>query len=316
MHSRSVNVLTSKEEEYYKKRYFHYRDYEGTDGRDTPGCTILDSSLIIQTKLKKYDVKVIDCGDYKQVYFYNKKFYKSMNQPFDDLELSKKRNEKEIIRKSRGLSEIEERNIVRSKLQVQRLIKSNMHLFKTFITLTFDQNKNDIDINDIKEANKKFNIFRTYIKKIKSDFLYVCVPEFQKRGAIHYHLLSNIDYNDFTLLSQQERKIYNKKDKTWHVGRDMKGWKYGFSMVKSMSDINIVGYLSKYMTKDIDNRLFGSRRYLNSRTLRQPRESYIDLDNKHDVLLYLKNIASMREEYRNTYIDKFGNEVLFIEYSQ
>ena len=38
-----------------------------------------------------------------------------------------------------------------------------------------------------------------------------------------------------------------------------------------MKDINIIGYLSKYMTKDIDNRLFGKRRYLYSQNLVKPK---------------------------------------------
>ena len=86
------------------------------------------------------------------------------------------------------LNTIEYKNIMRSKFQLQRLVKSNEDIFKTFITLTFEENLKDIDV-----ANQKFKSWRTKIKSIFKDFKYICVPEFQKRGAVHYHLLTNLE---------------------------------------------------------------------------------------------------------------------------
>lgn len=336
-HSRSVNVLTDKEDYYYRKEYItNVRDYNESqrvgEQRDTPGGSILDSSLITQTKLKNYSVKVVECGNYKSVYYYNEKKYKNLkdnekiknqekenrkfkskqiiNKMFDDLDLSK-----EESRRIPTLKEIEEKNINRTKIEMQRLVKSNIHEFKTFITLTFDTNKNtDIDINDISDANKKFNIWKTYIKRLKNDFKYIYVPEFQKRGAVHYHLLTNIDYDTSPLLLQ-EIKTWNKKSRTYKTGKPIKGWKYGYSMAIPLNGINIVGYMSKYMTKDIDNRLFGYRKYSCSYNLKKPTEVYIDFDDPKDVLYYLKSLNDMEVCYENKYYDKFGNEVIYIEYS-
>lgn len=334
-HSRSTNVLTDRQDYYYRKEYIqNVRDYQeprAGEQSDTPGGSILDSSLIIQTKLKSYSVKVVECGKFKSVYFYDDERYlkeknnekinkyeedkekrkQIINRMFDDLDLQKE--------KSRGgvptLQQIEEKNINRAKIEMQRLIKSNIEEFKTFITLTFDTNKNaDIDINDISDANKKFNIWKTYIKRLKNDFKYVCVPEFQKRGAVHYHLLTNLDYNTSPLLLQ-EITTWNKKSRTYKTGKPIKGWKYGYSMAINLKGINVVGYMSKYMTKDIDSRLFGMRRYHYSRNLIKPTETYIDFNNKKDLLYYLKSLNDMNVCYKNNYYDKFGNEVLFVEYS-
>lgn len=43
---------------------------------DDVGTPILDSKLIVETFKKSYDVKLVDCGSYSQVYIYqNKKFH-------------------------------------------------------------------------------------------------------------------------------------------------------------------------------------------------------------------------------------------------
>lgn len=59
---------------------------------------------------------------------------------------------KENLNKER---KIELKNILRSKFQLQRLVKSNEDIFKTFITLTFADN-----IQDIAKANKCFKNWR------------------------------------------------------------------------------------------------------------------------------------------------------------
>ena len=192
---------------------------------------LLDSSLITQTKRVEYDTKIIDCGDYIQVYkFRRKKLNDNGLEPlfdkkkkkiidFEDLELVKPTN----LDKLCDINQIAYRNIIRSKFQLERLIKSNEKEFKTFITLTFAENLGNIDL-----ANKKFNIWRTYIKRLKKDFKYVCVPEFQKRGAVHYHLLTNLDISkDLNIILPQK----DKKGKILKNRYDVKGWSYGFVRV-------------------------------------------------------------------------------------
>jgi len=92
---------------------------------------------------------------------------------------------------------------MRSKFQLQRLVKANESEFKTFITLTFVEN-----ITCVEQANIMFDNWRRSIKRVKSDFKYVCVPEFQKRGAVHYHLLTNLDIkNDYNIITLQKGKL-------------------------------------------------------------------------------------------------------------
>lgn len=273
---------------------------------------LLDSSLITPTNKVEYDLKIIECGDYIQVYKFRRKKIKD-----NSLELlndkSKNILDEDLLYKPENYSRrkelgvIEYKNIMRSKFGLERLIKANESIFKTFITLTFAENLTDIDY-----ANKKFDIWRTYIKRLKKDFSYVCVPEYQKRGAVHYHLLTNLDIDknpDIIIPQKKDNKILKNR-------YDVKGWSYGFARVDRLKDINVISYLSKYMTKDCDNRLYGHRRYLNSNNLIKPHESYLDLSNiKH--FEYLERILKEKNiDYQNQYLDYFGDNVDFFEFKK
>lgn len=273
---------------------------------------LLDSSLITATNRVEYDMKIIECGDYIQVYKFRRK--KIKDNSLELLEDKKKKIiEEDLLYKPDNFSRrkelgvIEYKNIMRSKFQLERLIKANESIFKTFVTLTFAENLGDIDY-----ANKKFHIWQTYMKRLKKDFSYVCVPEYQKRGAVHYHLLTNLDIDknpDIIIPQKKDNKILKNR-------YDVKGWSYGFTRVDRLKDINVISYLSKYMTKDCDNRLYGHRRYLNSTNLIKPHESYLDLsDIKH--FEYLEKILKNKNiDYQNQYLDYFGDEVDFFEFKK
>lgn len=275
---------------------------------------LLDSSLISTTFLqientkKLYNMKVVYCNDYIQLYtFNNDKFYKNkdfddkkslniLNVDTDNLKTNNNSNNNEI-------KEIDIKNIMRSKLQCQRLAKCNSSVWETFITLTFKEN-----IINISFANKEFNKFISKVRRVYKDFKYICVPEFQKRGAIHYHLLTNISVNNDKLIYKQ---IDNKK--FLHI----KYWNNGFTKVDNIkNDIKkIIGYISKYMTKDIDERLFGKHRYFYSQNLDKPQISYLDLSNQKHCEFLVNILNDKKLIYYNKYIDDFyNNEILFEEY--
>ena len=270
---------------------------------------LLDSSLIIQTNKKNYTIKLVRVGDYFQIYYFNRPKIKN-DSNLDKIKDISLINTDELIKKENYVNNFQIRNdnINRSKFSCQRIIKANENKFKTFITLTFADN-----VTDLKQANKIFNSFRTYIKRLKPDFCYVGVPEFQKRGAVHYHLLSNIDYNDFSILSTDEVKIWSPRSKSWKIGRNIIGWKKGFSLVCNMSSINVVAYLTKYMTKDVDNRLFGFRKYFHSRNLDRPEEFYLNMSDDSDFYLLADILSHTDLTYENSYLDVFGDVIDFVE---
>ena len=269
--------------------------------------TILDSRLISPTLNKKiYDIKLVDCGDYSQVYVYKTSKVKTKIVDDTDIKLKKQRINKLFDNKSNienTLKEIEIRNIMRSKLVCQRFAKANMKDWETFITLTFADN-----IQDIKTANTRFRYFIDKVRRLKKDFKYLCITEFQKRGAIHYHLLTNININDNTLLYTQED---NSKFK--HI----KYWNDGFTSIEEIKGDakKVVGYISKYMTKDIDNRLFGFHRFFYSKNLIKPIENFIDTSNEKELNFYIKKIQDKDLIYQNKYINPYDDsEVSFLEF--
>lgn len=363
----SHNYCSYEEEKEYLRQYKEFKKeyyqetkkfYDNDEKRLALASALLDSSLITQTKNKSYDTKIISCGEYKQIYYFDRiKLKSDKNLVKDiDIDINYLFKTKPKTKKTNDLKQIELKNLNRSKFNCQRLIKANEKEFKTFVTLTFanfkmvrvgdkqyyylnlckNENKKKLirrinifnivnkkkfnesleNYSSIKKANKTFNVWKTYFKRLKKDFKYICVPEFQKNGTIHYHLLTNVEYSDTSLLSKEEIKIY-KPRKGWQIFKNIKGWKYGFSSVKKMDDINVVGYLLKYMTKDIDNRLFGHRRYFYSQNLIVPSEMYLNgINNTQDILIYLGFIKDSKIVYENTYYDKLGNEIRFVELKQ
>ena len=304
------NILSYLENIYFNKMYLLTNNLYNK---------LLDSSLISQSNRVFANVRLVKCGDYLQLFFYSSSRYftnkslekeKTIFKENINNNASKKEYEyRELILNNEEYT-IDKKNIDRSKISLQNLVKTNEKIFTTFITLTFAEN-----ITDIKEANRKFNIWRRNLKRLFPGFAYVCVPEFQKRGAVHYHLLTNIDYTS-TLLSD-EIKIY-KPNNGWQVGKNIKGWNYGYSLAINMSGFNLAAYMTKYFTKDIDNRLFGKHRYFYSQNLEKPSELCLDLSTfkGNSRFLITTEINSSFEElcYLKEYQDMWGEPIIFCEY--
>lgn len=172
----------------------------------------------------------------------------------------------------------------RRRDMVRRLACCNFNAnYDKFFTLTFKDN-----LTDVKKANY---LFMKFIQRLKYKFgktiKYLAVVEFQERGAVHYHVLSNIPY-----IPQKELQ-------------DL--WGNGFVFINAISHVDNIGaYIVKYMTKDnMDERLQGLKAYLFSRNLKRP-ETIInhdlkDFDKLEDKLLYKYNLKSLKPIYVSNY---------------
>lgn len=339
------------------------------------GTLILDSSLKSRTIPKKdYDIKCVQCGEYRQYFktnivnthsekgwekdkneIKNKKVFEIIkNIENDDL------FDKEVkILKEPTIKQIEQKNIVRSKNNMCRLILANECVFKTFITLTFREKVKDIEV-----ANYEFQKFIRKIKRGFPDLLYIAVPEFQKNERIHYHLITNIDYNnDFLInenialkelyqkignkanieeykeenivLNEEEhmndrkivlrfqdgewhntKKTFNHKTNSYKIFKTIKYWNNGFSNVMKLDLLcgnNIAGYMAKYMMKDLDNRLFGKKRYFFSQNLVKPQIFYLNSNDKMDLFIFENDLKTSELKFSKNYKDKFENDIEFYE---
>jgi hypothetical protein len=115
----------------------------------------------------------------------------------------------------------------RIKNKVKKLAFCNFDENSKFITLTFKEN-----ITDTKIANYEFNKFIKRLRDKVGYFRYLAVIEYQKRGAVHYHMLSNMDY----LPAKELQDIWNN----------------GFIRINRMNDCkNIYEYVAKYLKKSM-----------------------------------------------------------------
>ena len=278
---------------------------------------LLDSSLISKYKDVEsrvvYDVKIIHCGDTYQIYKFDKTRSKENKR---DRDISPKVSIKDIdtdnLYKPDRVEEVKPillSNAIRSNLNCQRIAKANRDSWESFITLTFKEN-----ITDIVYANKIFNAWVSNVRKLKKDFKYIAVPEFQKRGAVHYHILSNLGKEDTNIVIPQKERTEKTKDLTTLF--DVKYWSRGFARVDFIKGDykKIYSYICKYMTKDIDDKLFGKHRYFNSQNLNKPREEFLDLSNERDLKHFNDIINNSSIDYSSQYKDIYtDSNIEFLE---
>ena len=155
---------------------------------------------------------------------------------------------------SRGKSED---NARRASLAFRRLVSSNLSRFKPpiLITFTYEENITDLSVG--------YADYRSFVQALRYKygraFKYICVPEFQKRGAVHFHAL-------FWGLPE---KIFLQERTT----REIAGlWGMGFVFMKQTDgDGKLSSYLSKYMAKAfVDPRLRNKKAYVSSRNIKRP----------------------------------------------
>ncbi len=127
------------------------------------------------------------------------------------------------------------------------------------LTLTFRENVKDID-----EAWKCFHYFiKQMRKRYKERWQYVAVPEYQKRGAVHFHLAIAGYYH------------HSSVRRFWLAAVGDKGGNIDFSVVrrrngnKTKNPKKIAGYIAKYITKE-DSSEFNRRRYSSGGKIKLP----------------------------------------------
>lgn len=229
--------------------------------------------MIYFTRKKQFNKRAIVSGNILELYEYEKPVFKGTekkikgraNSPFTSCE-TKNENRSKVASRARA--------------KVRRTVNSNPYLNK-FFTLTFSKN-----ITDLQFAWYEFEKFTKRLKTRYKKFQYVVVVEFQKRGAVHYHLLCNLPY-----ISANELATI---------------WGNGFVKINRIDNVDNVGaYITKYMTKDsIDERLIGRKCYAMSRGLNNPTE----YTNEKEIEYIMENLENVKRtnsfEFETDYYGK------------
>lgn len=138
----------------------------------------------------------------------------------------------------------------------RRLVRANLdpETPPALMTLTMR------DVTSVDVAYKRFTLFGKRLRRAFAESVsYIAVPEFQKRGAVHFHVLVfGLKYEDYS----HERS----------TRRIAALWREGFvDILRTDGHAKLSSYLSKYMSKAMhDPRLVGKRAYSASRNVLRP----------------------------------------------
>jgi hypothetical protein len=224
----------------------------------------------------------------------------------------------------------------RSYKMVNSYIKSNIHRFTNFVTLTFatEENKDthtrrnqerlegEIDLQfkyadarDFEMAKKALKQIMDYIRvKLKQkglDFYYITVWELQKNGNYHFHILCS-DLPDDELYKVPKWLDFNFVTNKFNNGKGLIQWNFGKSDVQQIkSPEKVTSYVSKYIIKsfmnvDADSYLeyLNKKKYFPSRNLDKPTHEYFDSDKEFDEVfnsLELEGVVPFKKTYKNPY---------------
>lgn len=148
-------------------------------------------------------------------------------------------------------SNAQEASMSRARSTVRLLAFCNPQL-TGLLTLTFRENVTDEDI-----AAKAFKAYRDEVRRLYPGWQYLGVKEYQKRGAIHYHLLVNF------CPGQVHRPLWDnphqQQSSLWEPGIS------DYRIIKGDDKWATELYLLKYLTKN-KQRLF-RHYYVRSRNL-------------------------------------------------
>jgi len=155
--------------------------------------------------------------------------------------------------------------------------------------LTFAEN-----VTDLKVANREFKKFIQRLRYEEGEFRYLAVIEFQKRGAVHYHMMSDLFY----ISNHKLRRI----------------WSGGFVKINRIKQVDNVGaYLVKYMCKADDIRLHKRKAYLRSYNLGYP----VKLRGHQVTKLIIKNeLKPNKIVYSNVYRGGAPDNQGFIDHQE
>lgn len=196
-----------------------------------------------------YNFKVVVSGKHVEVYKYKKQVWREFEKKnFEDEKPQKEPKQLNAFEQMEIMKQKQQYSVNRTRTEIRRLINSNPQLTK-FMTLTFAKN-----ITDLKEANYIFNQFIKSMNYKYPDFKYLAIPEFQQRGAVHYHLLCEMPFIHFREIAEI--------------------WGQGNIDIRTLNDVDNIGaYVCKYLSKDMfDERTFGKKKFFRSQSLSEPIE--------------------------------------------
>lgn len=205
--------------------------------------------------------------------------------------------------KTKGSKSRRKQTLNEARNNIIRLVSCNSDM-KVFCTLTYKDN-----MQDIKKSRKNLEYFFQKLHKGYNDLKYLWVMEYQTRGAIHFHILLNID-----LQIQHINGRKSKEHKQLENDFNNRYWNRGFVDLKLLEDnYQASKYIATYLVKDLlELELDGYRVYSYSKNLQKPKTSKIFIDTKAETVINIYKDYKVQyvNSYDIKYIDRFGKEIV------
>ena len=155
-------------------------------------------------------------------------------------------------------------NVLQAKRNFRRLVGANLDGEKPLLmTITYEENMTDITVG--------YSDYKSFVQALRyrygKEFNYIVVPEFQLRGAVHFHALFWSLPSPEVLLKERLTGYYKNVSPTLS-----KIWDHGFVFLKETDGHGkLSSYLAKYMAKAfVDRRLKNQKAYASSRHIKRP----------------------------------------------
>jgi len=147
-------------------------------------------------------------------------------------------------------------NVLRAKRKFIRLVRANCDGTSKPALLTLTM----YAITPLSTASALYTTYARLLKKtFGSTLRYIGVPEFQRRGAVHFHVL---------VWGIPDQVVLNERDTRYLQNL----WGYGYvDCVPTDGSSKLAGYLAKYMSKSLlDERIIGKRGYYANASVLRP----------------------------------------------
>lgn len=185
-------------------------------------------------------------------------------------------------RKKNSLRDYTPYNLFKARKKLINYCYANPNLNK-FLTLTYSS-----FINKLSQSNNLFNNFNVKIRNLFPNYKYIAVPEYQKSGRLHYHLLNNLPY----IPKEKIAKL----------------WGNGYIDVRRLDNKkNIPIYVGKYISKEIIVREKGKKKFFTSQNIVKPKTLY-----NEDAQEFMQS-ENLKTKYSKIYKSYFG-DIKYINY--
>jgi hypothetical protein len=218
------------------------------------------------------------------------------------------------------------RSIWRARQSFFLLVASNLQkdIYPTFLTFTLEQ---DLTIEEGYVALRFF--FKTLNKRFGRDVRYICVPEWQKSGKLHFHALAwGVDsrtvfdeiprYYTAKFRGNRRRRfiqfceLYGYDPASARGTRYLQGcWGRGFIDVlgTTKNTLGIAGYMAKYLVKGLsDPRLANTRAYSTSHNIFRPLKTGFNSSHHGSEIMgeYIDTLVNIEKQatYDTLYLGK------------